>query len=436
MRRLAVLAVAGIAGAAIVIAVTMWVTEETRWLRRSSTPTRARTARAGVWNESRRAGKAPRPTEREREILEQLETIGYLAGTRQGAGQVGVTRHVPGRASAGLNFYVSGHLPGAILMDMDGKVLHRWEKAFDEIWPASGPGKRNVNAEYWRRAHLFANGDVLVVFEGLGIARLDRRSEVVWANPVGAHHDLEVRPGSDIWVLTREARILEESGRRRPILEDFVTVLDEHGRIQRQVSLLQALEASETHAALFRRSIRGEGDIFHTNTLHALDGRLAERLPAFRDGNVLLSMRTLDAIAVLDMDAEEITWAYEGPFAAQHDPKIIDNGHLLLFNNRKGPQWSSVMELDPVTRVVVWEYMGTPPGAFYSSLCGTAQRLGNGDTLIVESENGRAFEVTPDKEIVWEFSSPHRAGEEDEYVATLFDLVRLGESSLTFLKRP
>ena len=34
------------------------------------------------------------------------------------------------------------------------------------------------------------------------------------------------------------------------------------------------------------------------------------------------------------------------------------------------------------------------------------QRLANGNTLITESERGRVFEVTADKEIVWRFVNP------------------------------
>jgi hypothetical protein len=54
-----------------------------------------------------------------------------------------------------------------------------------------------------------------------------------------------------------------------------------------------------------------------------------------------------------------------------------------------------------------------------------ARRLPNGNTLIVESQAGRAIEVTPDQEIVWEFVHPHRAGPQDELIAQLFDVVRL-----------
>jgi hypothetical protein len=51
--------------------------------------------------------------------------------------------------------------------------------------------------------------------------------------------------------------------------------------------------------------------------------------------------------------------------------------------------------------------------------------LPNGNVLVTESDNGRAFELSGDGEIVWEFYNPHRAGDRGEYVATLFEVVRL-----------
>ena len=65
---------------------------------------------------------------------------------------------------------------------------------------------------------------------------------------------------------------------------------------------------------------------------------------------------------------------------------------------------------------------------FYSRKIGSNQRLPNGNTLIVESWGGRAFEVAPDGQIVWEFFSPHRAGETEELIAVLFDMVRVPRS--------
>ena len=56
---------------------------------------------------------------------------------------------------------------------------------------------------------------------------------------------------------------------------------------------------------------------------------------------------------------------------------------------------------------------------------GIAQRLPGGNTLIVESTAGRAIEVTPDHRVVWEFWNDERAGENDEFIATIPFMERL-----------
>ena len=51
--------------------------------------------------------------------------------------------------------------------------------------------------------------------------------------------------------------------------------------------------------------------------------------------------------------------------------------------------------------------MADPPSSFYTLSKGSAQRLPNGNTLAVESDRGRAIEVTPAGDIVWQFVCPH-----------------------------
>ena len=86
---------------------------------------------------------------------------------------------------------------------------------------------------------------------------------------------------------------------------------------------------------------------------------------------------------------------------------------------------SKVIEIDPFTQETVWAYRGTPENGFFTATCGSNQRLPNGNTLITESDAGRAFEVTPDNQIVWEYYNPGRAGEHNELIGTLFEVVRL-----------
>jgi hypothetical protein len=90
--------------------------------------------------------------------------------------------------------------------------------------------------------------------------------------------------------------------------------------------------------------------------------------------------------------------------------------------------YSRVIEIDPITLNVVWEFRGKdmdtalPMGLladtiFYSQLTSSAQRLPNGNTFICEGCGERFMEVTADKEVVWEYISPFGKGIDFTYRA-------------------
>jgi len=167
------------------------------------------------------------------------------------------------------------------------------------------------------------------------------------------------------------------------------------------------------------------GDVLHTNALVLLDGTLEPELPAFRRGRVLISMRHTHALAVLDLESQGVTWAATGMWKLQHDPSVLPNGRILLFDNAGYGWCSQVIEVDPRTSRLAWAYRGDPPDAFFTLLCGAAQRLSNGNTLITESCQGRVFEVTRDGETVWSYRNPERAGPHGELIAALFEVERV-----------
>jgi outer membrane protein assembly factor BamB len=379
----------------------------------------------GRWRRLRPARFDPALGPEQRAEIARLEALGYAAGSRPAGDRRGVGAHDRARAWAGLNFYTSGHAPEAVLMDMDGRVLHRWRHAFDDVWKDFPQAWVNAGAGFFRRAHLYPNGDLLAIYEGLGLVKLDRDSQLVWASPIQAHHDLEVAPDGDIYVLAREGRVVPEVDPAHPVLVDYVVQLAPDGSEKRRVSILDALRRSP-YAQLFDPARTRMGDVFHTNSITLLDGRLAERLPAFRRGNALVSLLVPNALAVVDLERGEVGWALRGRFKSQHDPKPLPDGRLLLFDNRGLDPWRSrVIELDPASGEIAWSYAGSPERPFFSQTCGAVERLPNGNTLVSESDAGRAFELAPDGAIVWEFDNPHRAGEHDELVATLFEMVRL-----------
>jgi len=360
------------------------------------------------------------------EIAAELETLGYAPGYQAAPLLTGVTVHDPARAQGGVNLYCSGHDTAAHLVDMSGVLLHTWRLAYDQV-PNTIPNPHPWFSGSWRRVRMLDDGSLLAIYENLGLAKVDLKSRLLRWYDGKAHHDLDVLPDGTIYVLTRQRRNRPLLNRRHPVIEDFVTVLSPDGVEKRSISILDAFLRSDEYRSLVGQLTRPHGDLFHTNTIEVLDHRLAMHGERFRPGNVLLSIRHLDTIAVLDPDSETIVWAATGPWRWQHEPVPLDNGNLLLFDNQGLGRASRVLELNPPTCDIVWSYQGDPPESFYSVFCGAESRMPNGNTLIVETCAGRAFEITASGEIVWEFVSPHRAGDHGELVAALFDLISLPE---------
>jgi hypothetical protein len=369
------------------------------------------------------------------ESSESGATKGRFRVWRADGRQAGVTVRERDSVLPGKNLIVSGHGPVALLVDMDGRVLHRWSYDFFDVWPeADVRGDRN--AQFWRRAHVFANGDLLAIYDSLGLVKLDARSDLLWSYPGPCVGDLFVSDDGLIYTLEREAGAGVAPDGGQPVLLDFVAVLSPDGRLLRRIPLLDAFERSP-YAPLLQRAW-ATGGTLNANTIEVLGGSLAHVSGAFREGNVLLCVRDIEAVVVVDLELEEVVWALTGRWSGQHQSTLLENGRLLIFNNEAGPlaaggahvgpRTSSVVELDPFTQETSWSYSGSPEDPFYSETCGSCQRLKSGNTLITESDNGRAIEVTPDGVIVWEFVSPFRADDDGALIATLLEAVRLPES--------
>jgi len=112
----------------------------------------------------------------------------------------------------------------------------------------------------------------------------------------------------------------------------------------------------------------------------------------------------LNTVFVLDMKNETVTWTWGNRvLEGQHHATVLESGNVLLFDNGKRRGYSRILEIDPNTKNVVWEYGSQPHQRFYSSTRGASQRLPNGNTLISNSNSGLVFEITRAGEEVWSF---------------------------------
>ena len=361
----------------------------------------------------------PNETGYETESDTDMLAFAYLTGSNIAPDEKGVTVNDPERAYRGYNLYLSAHGAETFLTDMEGKVLHRWGKRLSEVWPEHA----SIEGEYWRRVHLLPNGDLLAIYDGVGMVRLAADSTLAWSYPGKCHHDLDVDAEGRIHTLAREKQVVPDLDPDREWFEDFIVMLSPDGEELSKFSLYEALRDSKYRPIL--DDIPSVSDFMHTNTIAVLDGSLAEQSPYFAKGNLLVSILALNTIAIVDPEERKVVWALKGLWRRQHEPVLLDSGRILMFENEADTMRSRVFEFDPFTHEVFWEFTANRNRSFYSKTCGTSHRLPNGNTLIVESDRGRALELTPDGAVVWVFVNPHRAGEENELIATLFNIDRL-----------
>ncbi|HEV3340669.1 MAG TPA: arylsulfotransferase family protein [Pirellulales bacterium] len=357
----------------------------------------------------------------------------------------GVAKNIdqPSKTFDGFTLYACADNEGAgaeaLLMDMTGEVVHRWtlpawQVRLNESNLEGGANKVHNFRPCFYGLQVDTEGSLLVVSHGAlpvggsGLAKLDKNSNVLWEHPASVHHDIDVGSDGTIYAIQNELLIEMPEGLEHigtPCKSDQLVLLSADGqRLGEPLSILQAIQQSPYSMLLSSlRKARGtegppnaghespfdEGDrrfdLLHTNFVEVLDATRAPKFPAFREGQVLISMRYLDAIAVLDVETKSVVWAASGPWREQHDPHFLDNGHLLLFDNRGGPRGSRVIEYDPQTQALPWSYPGDNDPPFYSSERGMSQRLPNGNTLIADSEEGKLMEVSQHRELVWSYST-------------------------------
>lgn len=319
---------------------------------------------------------------------------------------------------------VSKNATAAVLMDSLGNIVHQWQcdfaAAFDQDDFAAFPQQPDML--HWHRTHLYPNGDLLANHDyvnhypyGYGLVKLDKHSQVIWKYTGSAHHDFDLDGEGNIYSLVQEVGTAPIGNIQPPYIEDFAVVIDgQTGQEKRRFSIFRALKNSPYRSVFDHWQTTRHSEVTHTNAIRLIPPAWAARVPRIQAGDLLISLRNPNALIIVDPVEQQVIWYGEGIWKQQHDPDLLPNGRVLLFDNqgRRGHPFgqSRVLEIDLFTHEVYWSYQGTSlDQRFDSWIRGAQQRLPNGNTLITESQRGRLLEVSPAGEIVWEFYNPDRA---------------------------
>jgi hypothetical protein len=377
-------------------------------------------------------------------IIRNTDTGSDASDGERSASTSGVTLHDPQLALQGYTLLSAGNGQEALLIDMDGRTVHRWALTWNAIREQYAAERELPKIETsWRSVYLYPNGDLLVTLQGedvtpygLATLKLDKDSKLLWANFERAHHDAAVAEDGRIYTIAQEIRktkVRDLETIDPPFLEDFVLVLSPEGRTLHRLSVMDAFSGTP-YASAVRSLVKGsdwKGDYFHVNAIEPHDSR--NEIAVVRKDQVLVSIRNMNAIATIDLGSGKIVWLVHGSWVRQHDPDITD-GKIMLFDNRgdfsRGSR-SRVIEFDPLTQQITWQAKVGDGYDLYSGWGASQQPLGNGNVLINEAVPARLLELTRDGTPVWEFFAPGR-DESGRFAAPILEARRYSPDDLEF----
>jgi hypothetical protein len=324
----------------------------------------------------------------------------------------GLIHHDPAQAFEGYTLFSMSGGQDAYLVDMEGHVCHNWHLdegiSYGFLLDNGNLLMRTMSSADQRFGGRSDDAEGLVP-QGRqnAILELDWDGNVVWEyrNPM-VHHDFVRLANGNTLAVVFEEMPKEAAGRVRGgrddgsgvMLGDGVIEVTPEGAFVSQWRAWEALDPEEDAIC----PLEGRGQWTHQNSLNLTTS-----------GDLLVSFRQIDTVGIVNRNSGRFTWKWgPGEISHQHNPTWLDVGRVLLFDNgphRGGPTFSRVLEVDPTSDEIAWEYRGSPPISFYSYHISGAERLPNGNTLICEGAPGRLFEVTPDQEIVWEYVNPNLA---------------------------
>ena len=350
--------------------------------------------------------------------LARLRSLSYLGGTTVlPDAPSGVVQFDPARTTPGYRLYTIQALGRAELISETGEVVRVWQ---------------DQTGDRWGHSELLPNGDLLAIgMVGHGwkqgspsratitdrsryVSRIDWNGRLRWRRRLRAHHDIEVTPSGQLLLLTFDRRMEPSIHPEVVTRDDQLTLLDQKGKVVDSRSMLDSVRRAPERFELLEAEPSHLGgppwiDLFHANSVEWMhQPHLFSVDPLYGPDNILVSIRHQDRVANFNWQSREVVWSWGADqISGPHDAQVLENGNILLFDNGLGRDWSRAIELDPLTEQIVWEYRGTPKESFYTQSKGSVQRLPNGNTLIAESDRGRAIEVTPDGDVVWEFFCPY-----------------------------
>ena len=345
------------------------------------------------------------------------------------------------------------------LIDMNGTIVHTWR----------GSTMTGLDVHLFKCGDVLRSfiPGISPTFIGGGmtgcVERINWRGKITWSfeyftDKVCLHHDFEVLPNGNIlmiaWELKTEAEAIQAGRNPDKIL--FGQLWSDHiieiNPVNNKIfwewhawdHLIQDYDQTKDNYGVvgdhpelidinFITTESNKRDWLHTNAVDYNEGL----------DQILLSVHNFNEIWVIahNTTTEEasgfrgnLLYRWGNPMAYRageiddqkfyrlHDAQWIKDGcsgagNILIFNNGCVRGYSSVDEIVPPIddngnyysyepEEPIWVY----DEFFYSPIMSGVERLPNGNTIICDGYKGEFFEVTIEKEIIWNYTNPYPNG--------------------------
>ncbi|MEM6835540.1 MAG: arylsulfotransferase family protein [Cyanobacteria bacterium P01_C01_bin.120] len=314
------------------------------------------------------------------------------------------------------------HNLSAEIIDLDGNSLHSWDVNWFEMWPdpqhlpeESIPRKKP--GTHIHGAVVMENGDLIFNFENLGLIRINPDGEVVWRLDYITHHSIHRHNDGNLWVSGRQyhtEKISRLPHLEPPFFEETILEVTPDGEILREWYVAEILRENGYDGLLYLGTLDNTStyvtentDIFHLNDVEPFPLTMEEDF--FQQGDVMVSLRNINAVFVFNSENNEIKFMSSGQFVRQHDPDFIDGNTISVFDNNNN---SALTPEELQSRILIISarenssevfFEGTPENPFFTHIMGKHQWQANGNLLITDSVSGRGFEVDQQGNIVWQY---------------------------------
>ena len=295
-------------------------------------------------------------------------------------------------------FDFENSLHGVVLLDPNGKVQNTWQITQNDLqWPHSPD-----HLIFPHGFEITKDGSIIVAYDGgNSLTMYDYCGAKQWQLEGGFHHSVDLVGQDSFWTWGNTKR-------DKPYGSQLMQISVDDGSVLRRFHILEIIAANpEIDILGIRQTESATGakwaaDPFHPNDIDPLPEDLADFYPNFDEGDLLVSLRSLNLIFVVDPQDLKIKWWRQGLGRRQHDPDWNARGSITILNNNMHRRHSGVVEVDPITM----DFRTLNDGKkedFYTWHRGKHQELPSGSILITSTQQGRAFEVATNGAVTFDF---------------------------------